>query len=243
MFAPHSPSATDILGANLTASGDHLLGTDPLGRDIYSRLLYGARLSLLGPAIVVCAATLFGTSLAIASAWWGGRLDRVIARGVDVLFAFPALLVAILAVAIFGHGLWAPVVALAIAYTPYLARVVRTVAVRERSLPYIDALHLAGLSGWRICTRHILPNVLPMVRAQATIGFGSALVDLAGISFLGLGVQAPDAEWGLMVSDGRSALLNGYPMESISAGFMIIVTVVAFNVLGERLAQRSEVDR
>ena len=243
LFAPYSPSQTNILEANLSASSQHLFGTDALGRDIFTRILYGARLSLLGPALIIVVSTIAGTGLAITAVWAGGPLERVLVRALDVLFAFPALLFAILAVAVFGSGLAAPVVALSIAYTPYMARVVRSVARRERDLPYIDACQLAGLSSWRICVRHILPNVRGVVLAQATIGFGAALIDLAAISFLGLGVQPPKAEWGLMVADGRTGLLNGYPQECLAAGLMIVVTVVAFNVLGERIANRSERSR
>lgn len=239
-IAPHSPKETDVLSANLGSSGEHLFGTDSLGRDIFSRVLAGARLSVLGPALVVLVSTILGTVLAISSAWFGGATDRIIARGLDVLFAFPGLLFAIIAVAVFGQGLTAPVIALSIAYTPYIARVVRSVALRERNLPYIEACRLAGFSSWRICARHIFPNAWPIILAQATFGFGSALVDLAAISFLGLGVQPPDNEWGLMVSDGRTALLNGWPQEAFAAGGMIVLTVVAFNVLGERLARGAE---
>jgi peptide/nickel transport system permease protein len=242
-IAPHPPTQIDLLGANAGLSATHPLGADALGRDNLSRVLTGARLSIIGPALVVVAASVLGTTLAIASAWIGGGFDAFVVKALNLLFAFPALLFALLAVAIFGEGLTAPVVALSIAYTPYLARVVRGVAVRERSMAYVDACRLAGLSGPRICTRHLLPNVAGLVRAQATIMFGAALVDLAAISFLGLGVQPPASEWGLMVSDGRAALLNGSPQEALAAGGMIVITVVAFNVLGERLAARAEAER
>ncbi len=243
IVAPHSPTQTSILKADLGSSSDHLLGTDQLGRDLASRVLTGARLSLTGPLVVVLISAVAGSTLAIAGVWIGGLFERVSVRLIDVMFAFPSLLFAILAVAVFGTGFLAPVLALSLAYTPYMARVVRSVARRERALPYIDACQLGGLSSWRICTRHILPNVGPVILAQATIAFGGALIDLAAISFLGLGVQPPKTEWGLMVADGTTALLNGYPRQAISAGVMIIVTVVAFNVLGERLARRAELTR
>jgi peptide/nickel transport system permease protein len=237
-LAPHSPTATSLLDKNAGASPAHPLGADSLGRDTFSRLLHGARLSLLGPAVVVAVATVLGTSLAILAAWIGGTVERLVARLLDLLFAFPSLIFALLAVAVFGHGLVAPTVALALAYTPYLARVVHSVASTERHRPYFDACRMAGFSGLRMCVRHLLPNVSGTVRAQATIMFGSALVDLAAISFLGLGVQPPQAEWGLMVADGRSALLAGAPLAALSAGAMIVVTVVACNVVGERIATR-----
>ena len=242
-LAPHSPTATSILNANLGSSSEHLLGTDQLGRDLASRILAGARLSLTGPLVVVLISAGAGSTLAIAGVWVGGAFERVSVRVIDVLFAFPSLLFAILAVAVFGTGFLAPVLALSLAYTPYMARVVRSVARRERDLPYVDAGRLGGLSSWRICTRHILPNVAPVILAQATIAFGGALIDLAAISFIGLGVQPPKTEWGLMVADGTTALLNGFPRQAVSAGVMIIVTVVAFNVLGERLARRAELRR
>lgn len=240
LLAPYDPSQTDILAANQGSSAQHWFGTDAVGRDIFSRVLFGARLSLLSPALVVVIATTLGTTLGIASVWFGGWFDRVLTRVFDVVFAFPALLLAVLGVVLFGPGLVAPVAALAVVYTPYVARVVRSAAMRERHLPYIESCALAGLSGPRICARHILPNVLPLVRAQAVTSLGTSLVELGGISFVGLGVQPPNAEWGLMVAGGRTALLNGNPQESLAAGFMIIATVVAFSMLGERLAERAE---
>jgi len=239
-LAPYPPNQTDILNTNAAPSASHLLGTDALGRDIFSRLLYGARLSLLGPALIIVFATVAGVFLAISSVWIGGWYDLVISRFLDLLFAIPGLLVAILAVAVIGPGLLAPVLALSVAYTPYIARVLRSVALRERQLAYIESSTLIGYSGWAICTRQLLPNTTSLIRAQATIAFGAALVDLAAISYLGLGVQPPTAEWGIMIADGQSSLLNGYPWESVSAGVMIVIVVVLVNLIGERLASRAE---
>ena len=240
VIAPYPPSQTDILSANQGPSSAHLLGTDSLGRDIYSRILFGARLTLLGPTLIIAIATVVGVLLAISAVWFGGWYDATVSRTLNVLFALPGLLVAIVAVAVIGPGLTAPVVALSIAYMPYIARILRSVALRERSLAYVEAGSLVGLSGWAVCRRHLLPNVMPIIRAQATLAFGSALVDLAAVSYLGLGVQPPTAEWGVMVASGQSSLLNGYPWESLSAGVAIVVVVVIVNVIGERLALRAE---
>jgi len=237
-LAPHAPDQTDILAASQGPGAQHLLGTDALGRDLLSRLLSGARLSFAGPGLIVAVSTSAGTAIAIWSAWHGGLLDKGMNRVLDVMFAVPGILVAVLAAAVFGSGFWAPVVALSIVYVPYVARVVRSAAVRERHLPYVEACQLAGMRPFRICNRHILRNVAPIALAQGTIAFASALMDFAAISFLGLGVQPPAAEWGLMVSDGRSELLDGAPQQSLSAGVMIVLTVVAFNVLGERVSRR-----
>jgi peptide/nickel transport system permease protein len=237
-IAPHDPNQSDLLNSNLGPGRSHLLGTDSVGRDLLSRLIFGARLSLVGPALIVSIATILGAALAITTAWVGGALDTVVARALDVLFAFPGLIFAVFAVAMFGAGLTAPVIALAIAYLPYIARVLRSTAVKERHLPYVSALYVGGLSATRICFRHLLPNILPFVLVQATLSFGSALVDLSALSYLGLGVQPPTAEWGLMVSSGQSSILNGHAAESLLAGLLIIVTVVSFNLLGDRLAGR-----
>ncbi|MFD8627904.1 ABC transporter permease [Streptomyces hygroscopicus] len=237
-IAPYDPAATDVLAASQGPSGSHLFGTDSLGRDILSRALTGARLSFAGPAVIVLGSAGLGTLLALAAAWHGGWVDRMLNRMLTLLFAIPGVLVAVIAAAVFGAGFWAPVLALTLVYTPYVARVVRSVAVRQRQLPYVEALELAGLSTWRICGRHLLPNIAPIVLAQATIGFGSALVDFGAVSFLGLGIQPPEAEWGLMVADGRSEVLDGAVQQSMAAGLCIVISVVSFNVLGERLAQR-----
>ena len=160
-IAPHNPDELNILAAHEGPSASHLLGTDELGRDLLSRLIYGARLSLLGPAMIVAIATLVGTFLAIMTAWMGGWFDLVVSRVLDILFAFPGLVFALLAVAIFGPGLLAPVIALSIAYVPYIARVLRSVAMRERNLPYIQACYVEGLPTWTITLRHLLPNIFP----------------------------------------------------------------------------------
>ncbi|GAB3616604.1 ABC transporter permease [Okibacterium endophyticum] len=237
-IAPYPPAQTDILASGEGPSAAHWLGTDSLGRDVLSRLLVGARLSFAGPGLVVLVSTTLGTALALAGAWFGGWFDSLLNKVLNVLFAIPGILVAVLAVAVFGVGFWAPVLALSLVYVPYIARVVRSAAIQERHKAYVEACELAGLSARRITSRHILGNVFPIVLAQATFGFGAALMDFGAISFLGLGVQPPAAEWGLMVSDGRSELLEGSFQQSVSAGLMIVITVVAFNMLGERISTR-----
>ena len=247
LFAPliarQNPDTSNILAGNQGPSATHWLGTDSFGEDLFSRLVYGARLSLLGPALIIVIATTFGTVLAIAAAWFGGIFDQVVSRVADILFAFPGLILAMLSVAMFGPGLIAPVIALSISYTPYLMRVIRAEAIRQRNLPYIAACYVEGLPARTICRRHLLPNVGPLLLVQATLSFGYALVDLAAISYLGLGVQPPTPEWGLMVSTGQSSILAGYPQESLFAGAVIVLTVVAFNLLGDRLASHRGIDR
>lgn len=237
--APHDPDRTDLSFAFVGAFENHYLGFDSQGRDLLSRLLVGARSSLLGPLVVVAMSMLFGTILAISTAWKGGRFDTLVSAALDVLFAFPAIVLAIIASVVIEPGLKAASLALAIAYTPYIARVLRSAALRERSRDYIAALEVQGLRAWVICVRHLARNLAPIIVAQGAILFGYAMVDLAAISFLGLGVQPPQADWGVMVSTGQSGVLQGYPMESLSAGVCIVVVVIAVNLLGERLTDRS----
>lgn len=237
-LAPHDPNAVDPLNAYAPSSAEHLLGTDDLGRDLLSRLILGSRSSLVGPLIVVLASGVAGTAIAVSAAWFGGWFDAAVSRVLDILFAFPGLVLAITVVAVFGTGFVTPVVALSIAFVPLVARVMRAAALRERSLPYIEALRVQGFSGWHICVRHLVPNLAPLLFVQAAIGFGYAMLDLASVSFLGLGLQPPAADWGLMIANGQPSILAGYPQQSILAAAAVVVTVVSFTVVAERLATR-----
>ncbi|MFN8162090.1 MAG: ABC transporter permease [Solirubrobacterales bacterium] len=242
-LAPHDPNGSDLSKAYVGPTTGHPLGFDGQGRDLLSRLLAGARTSILGPAAIVAIALLAGVSLAVLSAWRRGWVDSGVSVAMDILFAFPAILLAILAAAVFGAGLTAAALALAVAYTPYVTRVVRSVAVSERTREYIAASEVQGLSGWAICTRHLLPNIAPLIVSQGTVLFGYAVVDLAAVSFIGLGVQPPQSDWGVMVASGQQGVLEGYPAEAAAAGLCIVAVVVAVNLLGERLAQRGDEGR
>ncbi|AXI80952.1 ABC transporter permease [Peterkaempfera bronchialis] len=237
-IAPHDPLQLDLAGTYQPSSAEHLLGTDNSGRDLLSRLIWGARTSLLGPLIVVTVTAVLGTALALAAAWFGGRVDNLISRLLDVLFAFPSLLLAVIVIAMYDRGLLQASLALAVGFTPYTARVLRSVSLRERMLPYVASGEIQGFSGFVICIRQILPNITPQILTGATINFGTAMIELAAISFLGLGVQPPTADWGLMVSSGQASLVKGFPQQSLYAGLLIVLTVAAFSVLGERLGGR-----
>jgi len=243
LLAPYNPDLPSLGLAWVGPVGGHLLGFDFEGRDVLSRLLAGAQSSMLGPLAVVIGALVLGTGIAIVAAWRQGIADSVISAGLDILFAFPGILLAVLAAAVFGAGLIAASVALAIAYMPYVARILRGAALKERSQPYVAALEVQGASGTSICLRHIIPNMLPLVVAQATIMFGWAMVDLAAISFLGLGVQPPAPNWGVMISENQPGILQGYPLPALAAGVCIVGVVIAFNVLGERLFEQAQAAR
>jgi len=243
LLAPDSPYLGQLSSSYVGPTGGHLLGFDGQGRDLLSRLLGGARTSLVGPLTVVVICILAGTVLAVSAAWKRGTYDAFVSSGLDVLFAFPGILLAILAAAVFGAGLVAASLALAVAYTPYVARVLRGAALRERSQQYVAALEVQGASAFSICLRHLIPNMLPLIVAQATILFGYAMVDLAAISFLGLGVQPPNPDWGVMIAENQSGVVQGYPLAALAAGICIVVVVVAFNILGERLYDQAQAER
>ncbi|MDY0815978.1 ABC transporter permease [Kitasatospora purpeofusca] len=237
-LAPGDPNAVDLGDALAGPSADHLLGADAAGRDTLARLLTGARTSLLGPLGVVAFSTVAGVAVGLLAGWRGGWIDSVLSRGTELVFAFPGMLLAILIVTVYGEGLLAPVVALAIAYLPYVSRLTRSLVLAERARPYVCAYQVQGHSALQICLRHVLPNIAPIVLAQSTVNFGYALMDLAGLSFLGLGVPALTPDWGRMVFDGQTAIQHGYPLSAVLPCLLIVLTVVAFNVVGERWADQ-----
>ncbi|WP_435221053.1 ABC transporter permease [Streptomyces sp. Tue6028] len=237
-LVPHDPNAVDLGDALAGTSADHPLGADAAGRDTFSRLLLGARTSLLGPLGVITFSTVAGVAVGTVAAWRGGWLDSLLSRGTELVFAFPGMLLAILIISVYGEGLLAPVVALAVAYLPYVSRLTRALVLAERERPYISAYQVQGTPALQTCLRHVLPNIAPVVLAQATINFGYALMDLAGLSFLGLGVPALTPDWGRMVFDGQTAIQQGYPLSAVLPCALIVLTVVAFNVVGEGWADR-----
>lgn len=234
-FFGQPPLHPDLGLISQPPSLEHPLGTDSNGRDILLRLVFGARTALAGPLLVAVLTTVVGAGLALFATWRGGVVDSVISRVFDLLFAFPGLLLAILATAVFGKGLTAAAIALSISYIPYVGRIVRGAALREVSLPYVRALRAAGFGGLGIATRHFLPNFRPLLLSQAAIMFSYAMIDLAAISFLGLGVQPPEPDWGSMVGSGLPGILAGAPEEAISACVVLVLTIASVNLLGERL--------
>ena len=243
LLAPYDPSLPDLSLAWVGPVGGHLLGYDFEGRDVASRLLAGAQTSMLGPVAVVAISVPVGTLIAVTAAWRRGASDAAISSGLNILFAFPGILLALLATAVFGAGLPAAVLALSIAYLPYVTSVLRGAALRERNQPYAAALEVQGSSATSICLRHLIPNIAPLILAQATILFGYAMVDLAAISFLGLGVQPPTANWGVMISENQAGILQGYPQPALAASVCIVAVVIAVNVLGERLFDQAQAAR
>ena len=239
LIAPADPTVVDLGNTLAPPAADHVFGTDASGRDILSRLIEGSRTSLLGPLLVVALSTAVGVPLGLLAGYKRGLVDGLLSRAWDVMFAFPPLLLAIVIVAAFGAGFWTATLAISIIYVPLLARVVRGVVLVEREKAYVDACRVQGFSDLRVAFRHVLPNVAPTIAAQSTLNFGYALLDLAGLAFLGLGVQPPTPDWGEMLASGRDNLILGSYGEVISASVAIAVTVIAFNIVGDALATRA----
>lgn len=240
LLAPHDPNSVDLARSFWGSDGGHPLGYDQQGRDILSRLLYGARSSFLGPLIIVTVATTLGLTLALIGAWRKGWVDAALAGLLDSSLAFPGLLLAVMVVAVVGPGIQATVIALAIAYTPYMARVVRSAALAEMEKDYVDAARIQGFSAIVICVRHVVPNILPIVLGQAVLTIAWATVDIAGLSFLGLGIQPPSADWGIMLANGQAGITQGYPSEALAAGLALVIAIASFSLLGERISRRGE---
>jgi len=240
LIRPHDPDTVDLFNAYAPSSGEHLLGTDNSGRDLLSRLIAGAVPSLLGPLLLVSVATTVSVVLALTAAWFGGWVDTAIARTLDVLLALPGLLVAIIVAAVFGASLTTAALALSIAYVPFICRVLRAEALRERRQPYVHAAWLQGMSSVRICLTQILPNLTPTLVAQVVLALSYAVIDLAAMSFIGLGVQPPTADWGTMVANGQIGVLQGQPTEALVASACLVLLIVSLGLVGDALGERSE---
>lgn len=212
----------------------HILGTDELGRDMLSRLVWGGRVSLVVGFAAVGFAALIGVSLGILSGYLAGRFDFWVQRLIDVLMAFPYILLALIVVAILGPGLVNTMFAISIAGIPYYVRIARGSALSLRESEFVTAAQAAGAPTWRILVRHVLSNSLSPIVVAATLDVGFMIMAAAGMSFLGLGAQPPTSEWGVMLSDGRQ-YLRVAPWVSLLPGLMIFLVVLTLNLLGDRL--------
>ncbi|MEU6305088.1 ABC transporter permease [Streptomyces chartreusis] len=238
LLAPYAPDAVDLSASLVGTSGDHLLGTDASGQDLLSRVLYGARTSLIAPLALLAIAALLGVTLGTVAAWRGGWVDTLVSRVTDVMYAFPGLLFVVLIIAVFGTGITTSVLGLGLAFAPTIAKYTRSVALAERAKPYVDAYRVQGMGGWRICARHLVPNLARSIVGYLVVLFGEALMSLATLSYLGFGSQPPSSDWGLMVQEGQAAIVQGALLPALVPGTAIAAVVVAFNVVGVWAADR-----
>ena len=238
LLAPHEADGVDFAAIWSGPSAQHLLGTDQLGRDLFSRILIGAGETLIGPLLLLALATVIGVAIGVLAAWRGGWLDTLLARVTDVMFAFPGLLFVVLVIAVFGKGPATAIVALALAYAPVIAKYTRSLALSEMSKPYIDAYRVQGLGGLAICMRSVIPNLFPPLVGYLVVLFGEALMSLATLSYLGFGAQPPSSEWGLMVQEGQAGIIQGHFLPTLIPGAAIALVVIAVNIAGVRVADR-----
>lgn len=203
-------------------------------------MVAGARISILAPIAIVLVATALGSTLGLLAARAGGLLDNFIVRISDAILGFPGLLLALLAVSLFGTGIVAPSIALVIATTPYLIVLVRGLARSEVRMPYIEAYRLAGFSGGWIARHGVLPNIAGPILGQVGFSIGFCLIDLAALSFLGLGVQAPEMDWGLLINEGRTAMISGHPLPVLVPSVIVVATLVCINRLADSIQSRTE---
>jgi peptide/nickel transport system permease protein len=237
LIAPHSPDEQRLLIGDEPPSGEFWAGTDKLGRDVFSRVIVGARTALMGPIVIAAGAFAIATLLGLLAGYLGGRVDTVIMRWVDFMFALPGPLVAIVVVGVVGGGYWTAVGVLVILFTAPDTRIVRSAVLVQRPLAYIEAARTLGLSRTRILFVHVLPNVLPIIFAYVVLDFAFALVNLAGLSFLGLGVEPGAADWGRMLFENRNVLFSN-PAAALLPAVMIILTAGAMNMIGDWLYER-----
>ncbi|UVK41271.1 ABC transporter permease [Mesorhizobium sp. AR10] len=236
-IAPYSPSLQQLGVGDTPPSAAHIAGTDLLGRDVLSRVIYGARTALVGPVVVAAAAFSVATLLGLLSGYLGGLVDSAVMRWVDFMLALPGPLVAIVVVGVVGGGYWTAVLVLVVLFTAPDTRIVRSAVLKQRPLPYIDAARTLGISKTRILFVHILPNVLPIILAYVVLDFAFALVNLAGLSFLGLGVEPGTPDWGRMLFENRNILFSN-PVALLLPAGMIILTAVSMNLIGDWLFER-----
>ncbi|WP_303868662.1 nickel transporter permease [Acetobacterium wieringae] len=231
-IVPYDPCAQDLMNALQPPSAEHPFGTDRYGRDMLSRVVMGAQTTIYAALLLVGIITVFGTLVGIFCGYKGGKIDSLIMRISDVFLAFPGMVFAIAVAGVLGGGINNAVVALACISWPKFARLARGQALSVKTMPYIAAAKLSGSGPLKIVFKHILPNITGPILVTATLDIGTMMMELAGLSFLGLGAMPPIAEWGSMMSDGRS-MLQTAPWVILAPGCAIFITVMLFNLLGD----------
>mgnify|MGYP000845197580 CR=1 FL=1 len=233
-ICPYDPYAQDLTQAMQPPSAAHLMGTDTYGRDMLSRVLIGAQTSISSTFALVAIITVFGTVVGIFCGYYGGIVDSVMMRISDVCLAFPGLVFAMAVAAILDGGVRNAVIALALISWPKYSRIARGQTLSVKNLPYMQASQMAGDSVLQMIFRHVLPNIAGPILVTSMLDIGTMMMEIAGLSFLGLGAQPPVAEWGSMMSSGRS-MLQSYPWIVLSPGLAIFISVVIFNLLGDSI--------
>lgn len=238
-LAPQDAARIDAANSLLPPSGEHLLGTDQLGRDVLSRIVAGARSALIGPLLLATASVIIAAALALTAGYFGGIVDTVVSRLVDVLYSVPAVIVAIVVVGVVGGGFWVALAVLLVFGLPQSVRVFRAAVLERVQLPYIEAAQTLGVPSSRIVLRHLLPNLMPLVVAGFFLKFTYGIVDFSSLSYLGLGVPPGSADWGRMLSENRTALADN-AWAAAGPGLALVAVAVSMNLVGDWMFARYE---
>ena len=233
-ICPYDPYVQDLLQAQKPPSLANIMGTDRYGRDMFSRVLVGSTTSIYATLLLVCIVTVAGTVIGMVCGWIGGLADTIMMRISDLFLAFPSLVFALAVAGVLGGGIQNAVIALAVIGWPKYARLARGLTLTQKDMPYLMAVRLSGSGTCKIIFKHILPNIFGSILITSVLDIGTMMMELAGLSFLGLGVQPPMAEWGSMINDGRS-MLQISPWMVLAPGLAIFITVMIFNLLGDTL--------
>ena len=240
VIAPYNPVANSFERMHAAPGAENWFGTDQFGRDVFSRIIYGARTALLVGFLSSCVGAFIGLILGVGSAYFGGRIDLVFQRVLDVFMAFPLIILALAVISIFGTGTQNVIIAITIPFIPRCARVVRSTALAIREMPYVDAARACGFGHRRIILRHMVPNVMAPFLIMITAFVGQAILLEASLSYLGLGVQEPTPAWGLMLQGGAEEYAESAPWIAIFPGIAISLAVFGFSLFGD--AVRDELD-
>ncbi|MDY4692362.1 MAG: nickel transporter permease [Blautia sp.] len=233
-LCPYDPYAQNLLEAQKPPSLAHLFGTDRYGRDMLSRVIIGSTTSIFATLVLVAVITVFGTAIGMICGWYGGKTDILLMRISDLFLAFPGLVFALAVAGVLGGGVQNAIIALGVISWPKFARLARGLTMSQKNTPYIMAARLSGCSTSKLLLKHILPNIAGQILVTSVLDIGTMMMELAGLSFLGLGVKPPMAEWGSMISDGR-VMLQTSPWMVLAPGGAIFITVLIFNLLGDTL--------
>lgn len=237
LLAPQSPSAQHLAIINASPSGAHWLGTDALGRDVFSRVITGARTAFFGPLVIAAASFVLGNLSGLYAGYRGGLADAIIMRWVDFMWSLPALVVLVVVAGAVGSNYWLAVGVLIVLTVPFDTRVIRGATLEQVPRPYVEAAKTLGVPSWKIMLFHVWPNVSPVAVANTCLVFAGSLVTLAGLEFLGLGLPPGTPDWGLMLSQNE-ALLFTNPLATIAPGVMIVLTAIAVNLIGDWLYEQ-----
>jgi peptide/nickel transport system permease protein len=235
LFLSYGPDRQNLINSLESPSLSHPLGTDQLGRDVLSRVATGARISLILATLVTLAGALIGGLIGLLAGTLGGASDGVVMRLMDAILAFPPLILAMAVTVGLGIGLDTAAIGISLVSVPWYARLLRSEALRIRSLPFVEAAHAMGATRGRIIYRHVVPHMLPVLFIQMAAAFGYAVLALAGLSFVGLGAQVPTPEWGAMMTEGLGYSLTGQWWSSICPGVALLITVTAASMLSDRM--------